>query len=402
MNSAPPLITAKQKQDYAKKVTILGGIGDFILGVLKIIIGIIFHSHALVVDGIHSFTDVVSDVFVVIIAKKSHEGPDKEHPYGHERFETLGSVVLGSLLIATAGALVYDSTLNLLKGEKGQIPGWPTIVMAFISLLGKEFLFQYTYRAGERLNSSLIKANAWHSRTDAFSSLVVFIGLIFTLFGHVWVDALAAIIVSFIIAKVGWTFVKESIVELADTSASEEENKKIKEAILEVEGVKSCHALRTRKMGSNTLVDVNIEVDLYLTASEAHEIASWTVKVLKDRFSDIKDVTVHTDVEDDRLDGEDNPFEHSFNDLLPLRKEITTQLKEAWSHETIFEEAVAFRLHYINRKVQAEIHLPIEKMRERNLSDPMALGLWQKELHQKAEHLPWFSRVIILFREVGN
>lgn len=397
MNTTHKPFTPDEKQAYIKKVTLIGTAWDFILGVVKIIIGAMFHSHALVVDGIHSFTDVLSDFFVLAIAKVSHEGPDKNHPYGHERFETLGSVALGSLLLATAGALIYDSVIELYRGTADTIPAWPTLVAAALSLVVKEILFQYTYKAGERIKSPLIMANAWHSRTDAFSSLVVLVGLGFTLLGYPWVDSLAALLVSLIIAKVGWRFVSESLSELADAAVEDELKKKFQQTIEGVEGVKSCHALRTRKMGSNILVDVNIEVDIFLTASEAHEISAWTVKVLKDNFKDVKDVTVHTDVEDDRDDEKENPYEHSFDNLLPLRREILAELRECWGVSHVFEKSIAIRLHYVNRKVQIEIHLPLDPDRE-----PLSSGLLQKELQQKASHLTWFSKVTLLYVDVGT
>lgn len=377
-------------------MTLIGTAWDFVLGVLKIIIGLIFHSHALVVDGIHSFTDVLSDFFVLLIAKVSHEGPDKNHPYGHERFETLGSVGLGSLLLATAGALVYESFSELVRGTYKTIPGWPTLTIAALSLVIKEALFHYTYRAGERINSPLIKANAWHSRTDALSSLVVLVGLAFTLFGFPWFDSVAAIIVSIIIAKIGWRFVRESLVELTDTAIEEDKKQEIQKTIESVEGVKSCHALRTRQMGSQILVDVNIEVDVFLTASEAHEISAWTIKLLKDKFPEIKDVTVHTDVEDDRDDQTDNPYEHTFDDLLPLRSEVLKQLEAVWTDQNVLKSAVAIRLHYVKRKIQVELLLPLPSEVHR-----MGPGILKKELQDKASHLDWFSKVTLLYVETG-
>lgn len=396
MNKATTPLSSAEKKSLIKRVTIVGSIWDFLLGAFKVIIGILFHSHALVVDGIHSFTDVLSDIFVLMIARVSHEGPDKNHPYGHEKFETLGSVALGSLLLATAGALLYESFSELIKGDYGAIPGWPTLVIAALSLLVKEALFQYTYRAGEKANSPLIKANAWHSRTDALSSLVVLVGLGFTLLGYPWFDSVAAVIVSFIIAKIGFRFVRESLVELADTAIDEEKKKRIQKTIESVEGVKSCHALRTRQMGSQILIDVNIEVDIYLTASEAHEISAWTIKVLKEEYSEVKDVTVHTDVEDDRDEHTDNPYEHSFNDLLPLRQEVLKQLHTVWGDQNILDESVAIRLHYVKRKIQVELLLPLSPE-----SSPLGPALLKKELQEKASHLDWFSKVTLLYVETG-
>lgn len=391
-------MTPKEKSAYAQKVTILGSIADAALGFLKIFIGSIFHSNALIVDGIHSFTDVFSDIFVVMITRISHEGPDEKHPYGHEKFETIGSAALGSLLIATGGALIFETAKSLLSGEVVPTPGWPTYVAAALSLVIKEGLYHYTYRAGVKLNSKLIMANAWHSRSDALSSLIVLIGLAFSGFGYTWVDSLAAVIVSFIIAKIGWRFVKESLVELAETSVEESLEQQIKDSILEVEGVDSCHALRTRRMGHKALVDVNIEVNSHLTASEGHEITSWVIKNLKEKVKEVEDVTVHLDVEDDRDAHESDKFSHSYDDVLPLRKEVLKELGNVWYFCPLLNDARHIRLHYIKRKVIPEIILPLHLAKDPAYQDVLAL---EKGLNEKAQHIQWYGKTTLLFGELG-
>lgn len=383
---------------YAQRVTIIGSIADTILGILKVIIGWLFHSHALVIDGIHSFTDVFSDIFVVVITKISHSGPDDNHPYGHEKFETIGSTALGSILIATGGALIYETITSLLSGETPPIPGWPTLIVAALSLIVKEGLYHYTYRAGEKLQSNLIKANAWHSRTDAFSSLVVLIGLTFASFGLTYVDSIAALVVALIITKIGWKFVKESIVELAETSAEPAVEEKIKDVILAVEGVQSCHALRTRKMGPKVIVDVNVEVSTYLTASEGHEISAWVIKRLKETISEVEDVTVHMDVEDDQDHDNEELYAHSFDDLLPLRSHILKELESVWEGFPVLKDANHVRLHYIKRKVIPELILPLENTKSQDYQNIKEL---ESQLDKKADHLPWYGKVSILFGDVG-
>ena len=394
----PTEMTSKEKKYYAQKVTILGSIADAILGFLKIFIGSIFHSHALIVDGIHSFTDVLSDIFVVFITRVSHEGPDHKHPYGHEKFETIGSAALGSLLIATGGALIYETIRELIGGEVQPTPGWPTYFAAGLSLVVKEGLYHYTHRAGVKLNSKLIMANAWHSRSDAFSSLVVLIGLLFSGFGYTWVDSLAALVVSFIIAKIGWRFVKESLVELAETSVEKELEGQIQACILEVEGVDSSHALRTRRMGHKVLVDVNIEVNSHLTASEGHEITSWVIKNLKDNVKEVEDVTVHLDVEDDRAENESDPYAHTYEEVLPLRKEVLKELGNVWDFCPLLNDARHIRLHYIKRKIIPEIILPYHLASEPAYKDIKA---FQRSLDQKAENISWYGKTTLLFGELG-
>ena len=157
-------------QDRTKeaiKATWIGAFFDAILGVSKIIVGFLFFSHALIADGIHSLSDLLTDFMVVVIVKISHAEPDEDHPYGHERFETIGTVVLGFLLVAVAGAMAYESAQNLFNVEDAKIPGWPALAIAFASIVIKEALFRYTLAVGKRIKSDLLIANPWHRRTDS-------------------------------------------------------------------------------------------------------------------------------------------------------------------------------------------------------------------------------------------
>ncbi len=165
-------LTPDQRARAAIRCTWIGAVLDTVLGVAKIIVGWLFHSHALIADGIHSLSDVVTDFMVVIVVRLANVEPDKEHPYGHERFETLGTVLLGFLLVGVAGAMAYNSIQQLYSGEDILIPGWPTLIIAALSIVSKEAIFRYTQAIGKRLKSDLLIANAWHSRTDAYSSVI--------------------------------------------------------------------------------------------------------------------------------------------------------------------------------------------------------------------------------------
>ena len=372
--------TATRNQQ-ARKVTIIGSIFDFLLGIGKVIVGLLFHSHALIIDGIHSFSDVFTDVFVVVISHYSNQEPDEEHPYGHEKFETLGTVALGAILIATAGALMFETSARLLSEREAIIPGTPTLVIAVISIIVKEGLYHYTRYVGEKINSKLIIANAWHSRTDAISSVVVLLGLIITQFGFVIFDDIAAFFVALFIGKIGWDFLKESLGELAEQSLDLKRVQEIEKTILNINGVKGCHNLRSRKMGPKALVDVNIEVDQYVTVSEGHEISSWVAKVLKENFDDIEDVTVHADVEDDT----DGQYHHSFEDLLPLRDKVLEQLLKSWYGLNVFEPNPFVKLHYIGSKIN------IDLMYEAGTQ----LAFSSNDLQYKIEDVKWLGEVII-------
>ena len=165
-------------KDLAIKATLIGSVIDLLLGVFKILVGLLFNSYALIVDGIHSLSDLLTDGFVLIVSKYAHEKPDEEHPYGHARFETFGTIVIGILLIIVAIFLAKDNIERFLNNESLVVPGWPTLLIAFISIISKEWIYRYTLKIGKKINSPLIIANAWHSRSDAFTSIIVFISLV--------------------------------------------------------------------------------------------------------------------------------------------------------------------------------------------------------------------------------
>ena len=380
-------ISHELRKAESQKVTLIGSILDGVLGLAKVIVGYLFHSHALIIDGIHSFTDLFTDFFVLFIGRIANEKPDEEHPYGHEKFETIGTAALGSILLGTAGALLYETVEKLLNQETTIIPGWPTLLVALLSILGKEAIYHYTKKTAEKINSSLLMANAWHSRTDAISSVVVLLGLLLSLYGYPWVDNLAAILVALLIAKVGWDFIRESLSELAESSLDSNRLQEIKTLIESVDGVEDAHALRTRKMGPKILLDVNVEVNNDITVSEGHEISAWVAKTLKEQNPDIADVTVHIDVEDDM----DDDYSHSLSNLLPLRKNVREKLDRAWKDHLSVKYVKDFRFHYIDRKIEIEIILDSEILKE------VSKANLKQELEELAQHYEWFSKVRLLF-----
>lgn len=340
-----------EKKHQIKVVTIIGGIINILLSIIKVIIGSAFHSTALIVDGLHSFSDVITDVFVLWISKYSNDKPDKEHPYGHGRFETLGTVVIGSMLISMAMILAYENIVRLIIGDIYTKPQWPTFVGAILSIILKEWVFRFTLKVGEKVESKVVIANAWHSRSDAFSSIAVLFGLIFSFFGFPWMDTIMAIVVSIMIGKVGWDFLWSSIKELVDSALDPEFLEKIKAEILSVDGVINMHNLRSRKMGEKAILDVNIQVKPMLSASEGHEISTYVARNLINKFRAIDDVTVHTDVEDDRVDGKEYTGERRH--LLPLRTEVTKAILELIPD---FEAKILkINLHYRDRKILVDL-----------------------------------------------
>ena len=347
----------KLEKKRALKVTILGGIADILLGVCKIVVGQIFNSYALVVDGFHSLSDLLSDIFVLFMTKISYEEPDEQHPYGHGRFETLGTTIVGVILLIVGGFLIYENVLKLLQGGNDHIPGWPTIVVALISVIVKEIVFRFSYKVGKDLNSQLLMANAWHSRSDAISSLIVLIGLFFAILKFPIVDSLMALGLSAFISKMGWDFIIKSLKELVDTSLDKDTRDQIQTIIEEIDGVTGLHNLRSRMVGNKAVLDVNIEVKPWISVSEGHEIATWVARKIKSEMEEILDVTVHTDIEDDR--GEEGTDVHHSGQkraLLPLRKDIDEQFKSLLADSEL-AKIERYLIHYREGKVQLDIYL---------------------------------------------
>ncbi len=341
----------RSKQSQAQRITIIGSVIDAILGVLKIVFGMLAHSSALIADGIHSLSDLVTDFLVVWIIKYSHQEPDEEHPWGHARFETIGTVILGCILIAVAGAMAYESLMAIFRAEEIQLPEWPALLIAALSVFAKEAIYRYTLAVGKRIKSDLIIANAWHSRTDAFSSIVVFFGVAGAMAGLGWLDSVAAVAVAAIIAKVGWDLTWKSILELVDTALPEEQTQAYTDVIMRVEGILSVHSFKSRSMGSQSLLEMHLQVAPHLSASEGHYIGDKAVSQLMNEFEDIGHIIFHIDTYDDD-EGLDNSTH------LPIRTEISGVLWELLDQAGHPELGISrLALYYRRDSVEIELML---------------------------------------------
>lgn len=239
----------------------------------QVAVGVFAASQALVADGIHSLSDLVADIVVLLALHHSAKGPDADHQYGHGRFENAASGILGGLLLAVGLAMLWSAVRRL--ESPGSIPQVHVIALwvALVVLIAKECLFRYMLAVAERVRSSLLVANAWHARSDAASSLVVAAGIAGNLMGVPLLDPIAAILVGFLVGKMGWSFLWDALHDLTDRAASEEQVRQIRAEILDVPGVRGLHELRTRKTGDMILVDVHLEIDGNLTVAEGHAIA---------------------------------------------------------------------------------------------------------------------------------
>jgi cation diffusion facilitator family transporter len=338
------------------RVTIIGAIIDFLLGVAKIMVGLIANSQALVADGVHSLSDLATDFVVLYAAKHSSQDADEDHPYGHGRIETVATVGLGVALVIVAVGIIVDAIQRMLDPESLVVPGFWALVIAAISVVSKEAIYQYTMVVARRYRSKMLEANAWHSRSDAISSIVVLVGIAGSMAGYHYLDAVAAIGVGLMIAKIGWDLCFHSIRELVDTALEEERVTAIKSSILAVDGVVSLHILRTRRMGSDALVDVHIQVQPDISVSEAHYISERVRLAVIKEIEEVADVMVHIDPEDD---------EHiQFNADLPMRTFLSQQLQECWSEIPAAEQIDKMALHYLDGKIRIELLLPFSVLED--------------------------------------
>ena len=351
-----------------RNVTLVGSALDLALGIAKIIIGYLAHSQALIADGIHSLSDLGTDFMVLWAARHAHRKPDRDHPYGHGRIETVATVALGMILVAVAAGIAWESLHRLFEPDLLLQPGPLALTVAAISVLSKEWIYHYTMRVAKRLNSNLLKANAWHSRSDAISSIVVVIGIIGVMLGYPFLDAVAAVVVALLIARIGWDLSWSSLRELIDTALDAEEVRRIRDSILAVDGVRTLHMLRTRRSGGMAFVDVHLLVDPQVSVSEGHQIGERVRHTLLADSSDVGDVTVHIDPEDDERNS---PCDH-----LPLREEMLATLEGAWAGQPLAERVRGVTLHYLNGKVHLDLTLPLDAAMERDAEgQPAILGL---------------------------
>ena len=281
-----------------RKVTLVGVMVNTLLIVFKLVAGIFGSSQALIADAVHSFSDLFTDVVVLIGLKISHKPPDKTHHFGHARIETLASTIVGMALIGTALYIGIDASLTIYHHTEYH----PTTLALFgagVSIVLKEILYHYTIRTGRRIKNQLIVANAWHHRSDAFSSVAVFIGVAGTQINPSWhiLDSFAALLVSFFVVKVGLEILRDALREFTDTAPKPEIIGKIQQCALSVNGVLDTHDLRVRTSGGLYQMEIHIVVDGQLTVLEGHKIAKEVEGCLSEDVGNFSSITIHVDPE---------------------------------------------------------------------------------------------------------
>ena len=350
---------------------------NLLLSVLQIVVGIFGRSQALLADGMHSLSDLLADFLVLYANRKSHRSADLSHPYGHARIETAATLLLGGMLVSLGVGLLWNAGMKLQDPTAIRSVHVITLYVALVTLACKELLFRYLIAIAKRLRSQMLVANAWHARSDAASSLVVAIGIGGNLLGFRFLDLIAAILVAFMIVRMGWKMGFEALSELIDTALDEDTVRQIRATLIATPGVLGLHELRTRKMGDQALVDAHVLVDSKISVSEGHYIAERARKRVLDQH-EVLDVLVHIDPEDD---AEAKPSAH-----LPARAELIAHLHTQLQGALPTAERIV--LHYLDGQVQAEVFLP-----ESFWSQSDSISALQTQIHQFLSQDHFFGAV---------
>lgn len=334
----------------AKRVTIVNAISNTLLALLKIFIGYFANSHALIADGLHSLSDLVSDALVLIAAKAGGKVPDADHPYGHQRIETLAAIIIAIILLFVGGSIVYETYRHLNDGKVITIYSLPVILTALAAIGVKEGLYRYTLAMGRKISSNLLISNAYHNRSDVWVSALVVVSALCNMIGLPYADSIGAAIIALLIMKAAVQLFSSGVSELIDTGVKPASLKKIRECIENCPGVVSVHQLRTRSHGGNIFVDTHLIVNTFISVSEGHHIGEKVHEILLKNFPEIADVTVHIDPENDETNRP------SLN--LPTRAEIISLLRPHWQNLPGFYQIEKIDIHYFDGHIYLELTWP--------------------------------------------
>ena len=352
--------------DPGIKVTLVGTASNLLLSIIKLIGGIIGNSAALVADAVHSISDLLTDVIVLITLKIGQKPKDDNHPYGHGKAEPIGTTVIGFFIIAAGLGLAYEAW-DIIQSGVSRTPELLAAGTALISIFIKEWLFRYTRSVGKKSSSSILLANAWHHRSDAISSIAALIGIIGSMVGFPILDPIASVMVSFMIIKVGYELTLGGFRDLMDTALNEKDTQKLQTIIDDIPGVIKSHDLRTRKIGEKILMDVHIQVDSDLTITEGHEIGERVRRQLIKNYPNTQDVLVHVDSYDDSK--VDSIYNISRNDveilLAPILANAERTLKKSQLrvHHLKGGNIVELYLHGDSTKTIAEIETCLKEVK---------------------------------------
>ena len=295
------IMTKKNKtteNDFCKvanRVSFITIIGNVILSVVKFLAGIIAHSNAMISDAVHSASDVFSTIVVIIGIKLASKEADKEHPYGHERLECVAAIVLAMVLVITGLGIGAEALKNIVQGNYSdlQVPGILALIAAIVSIVSKEAMYWYTRYYAKKIDSSALMADAWHHRSDAFSSIGALVGIGGARVGFPVMDSIASLVIFVFIVKAAYDIFKDAMDKMLDHSCDEETEKQIYDCVMKNEHVRGIDLLQTRIFGNKIYVDVEIQLYASYTLEEAHNIAETVHKDIEDSFPKVKHIMVH-------------------------------------------------------------------------------------------------------------
>ncbi|HOJ64206.1 MAG TPA: cation diffusion facilitator family transporter [Spirochaetota bacterium] len=292
--------TEKEREKQATQITIVGFIVNLILTAAKFIAGIIGKSNAMVADAVHSLSDFLTDIIVIVFIKVASKPKDKNHHYGHGKFEIFATIIIGVFLVLVALGLIWNGIKLIISFTKGVIlekPGLIALIAAIVSIVIKEALYWYTYLKGKKINSMAVIGNAWHHRSDAFSSIGTLLGISGAIFlGEKWriLDPISAIIVSIFILKVAFKLIMPNINDLLEISLPEKIENEILEIINNTDPeIKNSHNLKTRRIGNNYAIEIHIKVDKDMTVESSHNIATKIETNIREKYGENTHVAVH-------------------------------------------------------------------------------------------------------------
>ena len=333
---------------------VIGAVANLFLSLIKFIGGVFGNSIALVADAFHSLSDLITDGVVYFSHGVGQMPPDKNHPYGHGRAETIGTTVVGLLIIITGLGVAYEAWETITQSID-KTPGWLAATIAMLSIFINEGLYHYTRKIGEATKSPSMTANAWHHRTDAISSIAAFIGILGAWNGIAIMDPLAGGLVGLMVCKVGYDFTREGFRDLMDTALSEEHIKKISSILNGIPEVNHFHDLRSRTIGGEILIDVHILVDPEMTVTEGHGVAEMVRRNVIKAFDNVQDVLVHVDGEHDA----------EVENLYPLtRKELIEITNPVFKNMCGVKANPEIRTHHIKGRTLLDVFLQMEGNQE--------------------------------------
>lgn len=376
--------TANSRSNASKRATFVSMLVNTLLAIGQIGLGLAGNSQALVADGFHTLSDLSTDALVLYAIMHGAKEADEDHPYGHGRIETAATVFLGLLLAMVGIGIAINAALRLGDPASIQTPGILTLFMAGITILSKESLYRYTIRIADRFQSNILRANAWHHRSDAISSVVVLIGIGGSIMGLTYFDALAAIGLAVMIIRMGVVLSWNALKELIDTSLEAEDVAAIRQCITDIDGVVDLHLLRSRMMGGKALVDVHLQVSGDISVSEGHQISETVRQRVIQEFDAVHDVLVHIDPEDDEIYTSDVD--------LPLRNKITQDINQVISRITGAQAVEKLTLHYLCGVINVELVLPMAF----EVPDAERQGISLQIVETLSEH-PHIGKVDIFF-----